>query len=331
MRKFIFILIIFLAAAFVYLSLGEIESIVQTLQKGNLWFVLLAVALQCSWFFVSGLTYRTLYHILDMDGTIQNMTLLSTAANFVNVVAPSAGMGGMAVFISHARSNGQSSGKVMVVSMLFVFLDYMAFLSVLTLGLVILFRRNHLDASEITASLIMFTIALALGFLLYLGSRSADSLGNALAWMARQVNRVARPFIHRNYIKETRAHKFAHDLAADLQLLPQRYRSLSRPLLFALTNKTLMMCILAASFLCFDVPFTAGTIIGGFSIAYLFLIVSPTPSGIGIVEGIMPLALSSLNVPWSQAVIVTLAYRGVTFWFPLGVGALAFRVLNRKR
>jgi hypothetical protein len=56
----------------------------------------------------------------------------------------------------------------------------------------------------------------------------------------------------------------------------------------------------------------------GSAIAYLFLVISPTPAGIGIVEGIMPLALSSLNVPWSQAIIVTLAYRGVTFWFPLG-------------
>ena len=81
------------------------------------------------------------------------------------------------------------------------------------------------------------------------------------------------------------------------------------------------MCILLSIFLAFQVPFTAGTIIGGFAISYLFLIVSPTPSGIGIVEGIMPLALSSLRVPWSEAVIITLAYRGITFWLPLGVGA----------
>ena len=94
-------------------------------------------------------------------------------------------------------------------------------------------------------------------------------------------------------------------------------------------GKVLMMLVLMVSFLSFQVPFTPGTIIGGFSISYLFLIVSPTPSGIGIVEGIMPLALTSLRVPWSQAVIITLAYRGITFWFPLGVGAIAFRMLNR--
>ena len=329
MRKFIIILVLFVGAAFVYLSFGEIEIILQTLEKGNVWFVLLAVLIQCCWFFVSGLTYLSLYRILGMEGTILQLALMSSAANFVNTIAPSAGMGGMAVFISNANRNNQSPGKATVVSVLYVFLDYLAFLVVLTLGLIVLFRRNDLHPTEIAASSVMFAIATGLGFLLYLGSKSNQALGNALAWIGRRINRVIRPFIHRDYLSEARSHEFAQEMATNLSSLPEQYRSLVKPLLFAFLNKTLMMSILMASFLSFEVPFSVGTIIGGFSISYLFLIVSPTPSGIGIVEGIMPLALSSLRVPWSQAVIITLAYRGITFWFPLGVGAIAFRALNR--
>jgi len=328
MRKFIVILVIFLAASFVYLSFGEIQTIVQTLQKGNIWFILLAILIQCAWFIVAGLTYLSLYRVLGMDETIYKMALMSAAANFVNTIAPSAGMGGMAVFISNASRNGQSPGKVTVISILYVFIDYIAFMVVLTLGLITLFRRNDLHPTEIAASTVILAIALALGSLLYLGSRSDTALGSALASIARLVNRIAKPFIKRDYLSETRAHEFAHEMASDLKSLPEKSRSLIKPLLFALGNKTLMMCVLMAAFFSFQVPFTAGTIIGGFSIAYLFLIVSPTPSGIGIVEGIMPLALTSLRVPWSEAVIITLAYRGVTFWLPLGVGAVAFRILN---
>jgi uncharacterized protein (TIRG00374 family) len=119
-------------------------------------------------------------------------------------------------------------------------------------------------------------------------------------------------------------------MAADLKSLPGQLHSLVRPMAYTFANKALLMGVLIASFLAFEVPFSAGTIIGGFTISYLFQIVSPTPSGIGIVEGIMPLALSSLRVEWSQAVIVTLAYRGITFWLPLGIGAIAFRILNRE-
>ena len=330
MRKLIVILIIFLAASFFYLSFGEIQSIVKTLQQGNFWFVLLAIFIQCGWFFVTGFTYLTLYRILGMDETVFKITLMSAAANFVNVIAPSAGMGGMAVFISEANRNKQPTGKVTVVSVLFIFIDYVAFLIVLAGGLIILSRRNNLGPSEIAASTVMFAIAATLGFLLYLGSRSATALGNVLAWMARLVNRVVKPFIHRDYLSEKRAHEFSHEMATDLKSLPERYRSLIKPLLYAFTAKVLMMSVLMSSFLSFQVPFTFGTIIGGFCISYLFLIVSPTPSGIGIVEGIMPLALASLRVPWSQAVIITLAYRGITFWIPLGVGAVAFRMLNRS-
>ena len=331
MRKFLFILIIFLGASFVYLSFGELQTIAETLKKGIIWFVLLAITIQFGWFVIAGLTYLSLYRVFDLDGTIQKLSLMAVAANFVNTIAPSAGMGGMAVFISDANRNGQPPGKVTVVSVLFIFLDYIAFLVVLTLGLIVLFRRNDLNPSEIAASVVIFAIAFALGFLMYLGSRSAESLGNALARMARLVNRIVKPFIHRNYLSETRAHEFAQEMATDLNLLPKRSRSLVKPLAYAFANKTLMMCILMACFLSFQVPFTAGTIIGGFAISYLFLIVSPTPSGIGIVEGIMPLALSSLRVPWSEAVIITLAYRGITFWLPLGIGAIAFRMLNKDQ
>jgi len=331
MRKFLFIIVLFLGATFVYLSFGELESILDTLRYGNFWFILMGLLIQLGWIFVSGLTYLSLYRLVGLDGTAQKLSFLAAAANFVNIVAPSAGMGGAAVFIADAKHSGRSPGKVMAASMLYLFLDYVAFLFVLTLGLVVLFRRNDLDAGEVAASAIMFAIAAVLGSLLYLGSRSADLLGNALAQMARLINRVANLFIHRDYLSEARAHEFAHEMAEGLKSLPERPRALVIPILFSFANKALLISVLLFTFMAFKVPFTAGTVIGGFAIAYLFLIISPTPAGIGIVEGMMPLALSSLRVPWSQAVIITLAYRGITFWVPFGIGAIAFRMLGKSR
>jgi len=330
MRKLIAIVVLFLVAAFIYPSFGELESILKTLRQGNFWFVLLSLLIQLGWILVTGLTYLSLYRLLGLDGTARKLSLLAAAANFVNIVAPSVGMGGVALFIADARRNGHSPAKVMVAGMLYLFLDYIAFLCVLTLGLIVLFRRNDLDAGEIAASAVMFFIAMGLGVLLYLGSRSADLLGNTLAWMARLVNRVANLFIHRDYLSQARAHEFAYEMANGLKSLPEKPRSLVIPVLFSFANKALLISVLLSIFLAFKVPFSAGTLIGGFAISYLFLIISPTPAGIGIVEGIMPLALSSLHVPWSQAVIITLAYRGITFWVPLAMGALAFRMLNRE-
>ena len=85
------------------------------------------------------------------------------------------------------------------------------------------------------------------------------------------------------------------------------------------------------TFLALGTPFSVGTLVGGFAISYLFLIVSPTPSGLGVVEGVMTIALNSLRVKWEAAALITLTYRFITFWFPLAVGAVAFRLLQREK
>ena len=328
MKRFIVIVFLCLGGILIILSFSELEDIISTLQTANPWYLVLALGIQLVWFAVLGWTFKSIYGVLGLKESLRRLTLVATAGGFVNVVAPSAGIGGMAIFINDGRGRGQPAGKVMVAGALYFLLDEAAFLCILALAMIILVRRGNLSISEITAALLLLAMACVIAFLLYLGYRSAETLGNVLAKMARLVNHVVRPFIRREYLSEARAHAFAAEIAEGLGSLPEKPRSLFQPFLLSLLNKSLLMLILLAAFLSFGVPFTAGTIIGGFAIAYLFLIVSPTPSGIGVVEGVMTLALGSLSVDLSQAVVITLAYRAVTFWAPLAVGALAFRILQ---
>jgi len=331
MRKFLVLLIFFLGVVFVTFSFSELEQTIETLQKGNVWFILLAFLIQIGWFFLVGITYRSLYRLLGMQESILNLTQVAAAATFVNVVMPTAGMGGIAIFVNAARKYGHSTGKVTLAAALFVLFDYAAFLAVLALGWIVLIRRNDLDVGEITASLILLTIALILGFTLYLGFRSAEAMGAFLARLARLVNATLRPLLRRDYLREERAYEFAHEMADGLSSLPDKPRGLLKPLFLAFLGKGLLICVLLCAFLAFQVPFSAGTIVGGFAMGYLFMIVSPTPAGIGVVEGTLPLALRSLRVVWSQAVVITIVYRAMTFWVPLGVGALAFRNLRLEK
>ncbi len=328
MRKFFVVFLLFLGMVFIVLNAGELENTIETLRRANLWFLILALLLLVVWMTNTGLTYRSIYHLLGMEEESGRMTLAAAASIFVNIVTPTAGMGGIAVFINDARQRGHPSGKVTLAGALFILFDQAAFLVILALGLLVLIRRNHLNAGEIVASLLLFTVASIFAFLLYLGYRSADELGNMLARGAHFLNRIVRLFIRRDYFSEARAHAFAGELAEGLADLRQHPRKMIPPFLHALLNKTLLTVLLLVLFLAFDIPFSAGTIIAGFAISYLFMIVSPTPSGIGVVEGVMPLTLASLRVPWEAAVVLTLAFRAVTLWLPLGVGAMALRVLH---
>ncbi len=329
MRKLIIAAVFFFAIALVIISFSELQEIAETLQRSMLRFLMLALVVQLVWHVNMAAAYRAIYRLMGLEESLWRLLLVASAANFVNVVAPSAGVGGMAVFLDDAGRRGHSRGHVAAASALFTFLDYVAFLCVLGLGLIVLVRRNNLDTGEISASVVMVVLVLAMGYLIYVGSRSASALGSILARLGRLVNRIMRPFIHRDYLDEARAHSFALEISDGLSVLHGNPRGLALPMLYILNGKALQIVVLMLIFLNFSVAFSAGTLIAGFAIGYLFLVVSPTPSGLGIVEGVLPLALASLRVPWGAAVVVTLVYRAVTFWFALGVGALAFRLLHR--
>ncbi len=329
MRKVIIAIALLLGLIFIFTKMAEVQAILDTLKQGDWRFVGLALCLELIWLLNVAASYRAIYRALGLEEKIEKLFFLAAAANFVNVVAPSVGMGGMAVFISEARRKGYSSARVTVAGVLFVLFEYIGFLMVLSLGLLVLFRRNNLNSAELVASSILVAVAAFLALFIFLGTRSAKSLGRLLAWMGRQVNRILRPFIKREYLSEKRAYEFAHDAAAGLSELRRKRENLFLPAALALSSKALLISILFLMFLAFKVPFSVGTLIAGFSIGYLFLIVSPTPAGIGVVEGALTLVLNSLNVSLGAAAVLTLAYRGITFWVPLFGGMLAFRWLSQ--
>ncbi|HUH95720.1 MAG TPA: lysylphosphatidylglycerol synthase transmembrane domain-containing protein [Anaerolineales bacterium] len=331
MQKFILAVVLLLGVTFVFLYFSELQQIIATLQRANPWYLAIALIIQAMWFVVVGLVYQSIYSLLGLKESRRHMMLLAVAANFVNVVTTSAGVGGMALFINDGQRRGQSSGRVTVAGALYLLIDESAFLCVLAVGTIILARRNRLSYGDIAASLTLLAIACAIALFLYLGYRSARTLGNVLAGLARTINFMVRPFLHRDYLSERRAHTFASEIAEGLSALPKKPASLIAPLLLSLLGKILLMGVLTCAFLSFNIPFRVGTIIGGFSIAFLFLIVSPTPSGVGVVEGVMALALHSPRVGWGSAILITLAYRGVTFWLPLLVGVWAFRMINSNK
>jgi uncharacterized protein (TIRG00374 family) len=327
MRKLIFPLVLLLGLMFLIINLTEVQQIVETFKRGDWRYIFLAFFVQIILTVSLAATIRALYYAVGLQERLERLIILYSGANFVNVIAPAGGASGLAVFIANARRRGQSTARVTVAGGVFVLLEYFAFMFVLFMGLIVLVRRNNLNAPELTATGALFFIALILAILFLLGMHSSEILGRTLAWIARQANRFLWLFIHREVFSEERAHAFAHDAGVGLRELRAQPSSLIVPFLLSLTSKALLILVLFLVFVAFKVPFSIGTLIGGFSIGYLFWIVSPTPAGIGFVEGALTLGLTTLNVSLANATVVTLAFRGITFWVPLFFGMLAFHLL----
>jgi len=219
---------------------------------------------------------------------------------------------------------------VTVVWAIYLLLDYFGLLAAISLGIIVLVRRNDLNWTEIAAALVLCFLAGTLILLLYLGLKSANQLGTALAYFARFTNRIARIFSKKEFLDIKQTRQFAYELADGIQIIRQNPKNLLAPILLSLLNKAVLLLIFTLTFLMFDVPFSKGTIAAGFAICYLFTVVSPTPAGVGIVEGILPLALTGLNVRLGAATIITLAYRGISFWLPLLIGLITFNIFREQ-
>jgi hypothetical protein len=325
MRNFIIAVGLLLGVIFIISHSAEVEQIAVILQRGDWLFILLAVVLLLLWLLNMAGSYKTIFNLLDLDESYLRLLLLTVSANFINVVAPSGGIGGMAIFISDARHKGRTGARAMVAGALFVIFDYLGFFFFLALGLIVLFRRNILNGPEITASAILFLMWAGMSILLYLGFKSEKALADTLAWLARTGNWILKPFIKKEKFNEIGARNIAHDAAEGINQIRQRPKGLIYPFLLSLTNKLILLLIFWVLFIAYQVPASIGTLVAGTSLAYLFEIVSPTPYGMGIVEGVLTLAFRSMYIPLSEALVITMAYRGVTFWIPLLLGAITFR------
>lgn len=327
MRRFLVTVALFLGVIFVLLRLAEVQAVGDTLRRGDWRYLLLAILLEAFWLLNVAGSYWTIYRTMGLRERFNTLLLAASGANFVNIVAPAAGASGMAVFISTAKKRGYSPARVTIAGIVYLLFDYAGFMVVLAAGLIVLIRRHILTPVEITGTVILLLMALAFFSLLVLGLRSAESLEKTLTRLARLVNRFS-DLIHRQLVAEARVREFAREFSRGIQEARNKPDELVFPAILALTNKALLITIFFLVFRAFQVPLTTGTLIAGFSIGYLFWIVSPTPAGIGLVEGALTVVLSSLYIPLSAAAVVALAFRGITFWIPLAFGGLALRILQ---
>lgn len=326
MRKILLVLVGLLTLAFIIFSFAELQSIRAALAGGNPLFLTGALLVEILCLVNTSAAFGALYRLVGLSESRSRLFLMATAANFVSLIAPSGGASGIAVFLDGARSRSLPTARVLVVGVLYVMYEYASLLCIMIPGFAVLMLRKELNAAEMIAGLILLLLMLGAGTLLYLGYRSSERLGKHLAWLSRLLNRI----LAREVLSAEKAHAFAADVAEGISSVRGSGRTLLWPLLFTLNNKAVLLCVLALSFLALNTPFTLDVLVGSFTISYLFLYISPTPSGVGFVEGVLPAALNAMGVPWTQAVLITLAFRAITVWFPMALGAVSFRALQRQ-
>lgn len=325
MRKLFYSAILIFATYFAITHRSEINLILDVLEQGDWRWLLAAVGVQLIWLVNIAAALQSTYNLVGIRERLRHLVPLTTAATLVNVIAPSYGLGALAVLIADGRRRGKPIAKVSTAAILYLVYDYLGFMVVLTLGLIVMARYEILDTVLIAASVFAISITIALVILTALGIQSAEKLGQTVLTMSRLANRALSPILKRDVIDSIRAQGFANDFSEGLQHIRRSAGRLLIPGMLALTRKVVMMTMLYLVSVAFHHPLELDTLIAGFATSYLFTIASITPSGVGFVEGGMTLYFTAMGIPLATSAAISVAYRGITFWLVLVYGTIAIR------
>lgn len=327
-RRFLLVIVILCFAWVVLRHIGEIETLGQTLRGGQWSWVLATLALQLIVTIGRTFLYFISLQFLGVRHRFRYLLVLILGVNFVNAMAPSGGISGIALFIDDAKRNGKSVIKTAVATLLATVSDFSAFCLFLLGGLIVLVRQHELLTYEWVTGLIMFLYAGGMVALLLLGLKAPGWLDRQLGRLQRAVNHLGRWLRRPHLLPDNWAHAHANEVAQSSHLMATRPRLLLVTISIALINHLLNLLSLYTIFRAFRLPTTAGLIVAGYAMTTLFTIVSPTPSGMGVVEGIVPLVYSSMGLASGEATLITLVFRGITFWLPLLIGFFLLRRLH---
>ena len=320
-----------LAVAFIWLVVShftEVKKLAETLSQGQWQWVLAAAVLQVVYYLTFTATYQAAFYALGIKRKVWELVPVALGSLFINVVTPSASTAGAALFVDDAARRGHSPARAATATLLQLVADFSAFLLVLATGMTVLFIYHDLQAYEIIGAIVLLLLTGALTGVLLLGIWRPTLVEGLLRRIQAILNHISGWFKHPGLLNADWAYTNAVELTAASKAVMEYPARLVRLLLVMLAAYTVDLASLYVLFYAFGQSIAFGPLVAGFAMGVLFWIVSPIPQGIGLVEGVMTLTYTSLGIPAEIAAIVSLAFRGLTFWLPLVLG---FLLIQRTR
>ncbi len=303
----------------------ELEKLARALGEGRWQWVGIGALLQVVYYLIFTGLYQSAFYTVEVESRVVELLPVTFASIFLNVAAPSGGASGAALFVDDAVHRGQSGARATAGTLLVLVADFTSFALVLSAGILYLILLHDLKIYEIVAAIILVVLTVGLTGLLGLGLWAPELLRRLLDWLQSAFNRLGAMIKRPNLLPENWAEKNSGEFTQAALAISTHPGRLGRTLMVALAAHIIDLLSLAALFVAFGQPVSPGVLVAGYAMGVLFWIVSITPQGIGVVEGMMALVFTSLGIPAERATLIALSFRGLTFWLPLLVGFLLLR------
>jgi hypothetical protein len=247
---------------------------------------------------------------------------------FVNVVAPSGGISGPALLATEAAKRKQSPMKTLAGVLLANIAQFTTFIFILFIGLFYLFIRSELRLYQILGAALMLLLTGFLVYVLLLSINRPSHLKSFLHWFYGSSNRFFRLFRLKKRFKREEAAVTVQEFSLATSKVLENPKVVYNIFLYSIFAHIVNLASLYCIFAAFQEYPSLGVLITGYVMALLFQIIGITPYGIGLSEGAMTLSLASLGIPTEKAFLITMAFRGISFWLPFIAGFILLRKIH---
>ncbi len=331
LRRLLWILAPILLLLAVISQTAELRTLAGIFSGARPLWLLAALGLQVAFAVNQGGFYQAVFRLLDADVPLRTAVWLSMVMAFASTASPVGTAAGVAYFVTAAREKGISPSRAFWVSLAYYFFDYSAFLIVLLVGLLVLFFRRDLHPSQLVVIAGFFAMVLGVAVVTVRALAAPALVPALLARAAAFVDRLGRRLRRRRIVDQDRIAGWGRELQEVIGAIRRKPRRALRPFLHALVVEAIGLITLAAVFSAIGYPLHASVLVAGYAIGVFFMIVSVTPSGVGVTEGAMIVTFTSLFVPLETAVAAALLFRLFTFWLPLVAGFLSLHLFPVQR
>jgi uncharacterized protein (TIRG00374 family) len=314
-----------LALAFVILLIvrrDELARIRDALAGARLADLLLAATLQVAAWALFALLYSRALTAAGARCGWRPACAILMAALSVNLVVPSAGLAGAALWIDTLGRRGREPARVAAGVWLAWAADFAGLLLLATAALARALASGAAGALEWTGAFALF-VALALMIAaLAAATRRPDRMERVLTSARSIVNGVPRSVGRAPVLSPDWPQRVSMGIAEAVRPLLARPSRIAGLPAITLAAHAASAAALDRVAVAFGYATSAGAIVSTYTLAQVVWSLSPAPQGIGAVEGAIAAAFIARGAPVGAAASIALVYRGLTFWVPMLAGAI---------
>lgn len=279
-----------------------------------------AVAVHLGYFVAYTSLYVIAYRAVGVRSTLRGMVPVLFAAFFLKAVVPIEGAGSVAVFIEDARERGESGAGAAAGTLIVLLADLFSVLPVVALGYYFLAQSSLIDGWQLLALVAFLAFIGLVTAALWFAARREVLLHRALDAVRRLTNRAGRVFGRPQLVAEDWVQRNTRQLAGAARAIGADRQAVAILLALGVALHAINVFGLALVLLAFGVTPTAALLMAGFGINVVVFVTSIIPEGVGAVEGAMSIVFVALGLTAQTAIAVTLGFRLLNVWLPVGIG-----------